>query len=446
MVQEKDNLINQLETTRVENVRHSSTGVVTVGGQKFAVGLVWQPLQNLDDPIVEIRESAESELGADLYCLRPAATPQYGIGHSEMGHKDGMPSLAAAVAAALSDTSSVCAVFRVDEGWWLIAIRNDLILAEEDVVFANEVDAQKAYAAMMAVPDWDLKIVPPEWNIEGVQQRDLTKLVHSVRKVRLQEINAQRKTQFLLGITVAIVAVVGYLIYLVVGAWQTIFQDKVLERPEPPVIKFDPVAPAPSLHKPWDVVPDIHAFFNQCWVSAHQVQAIIVPGWTMGTVQCTPKELTTSWRLTNVKEGRLSWMKFGVQQYQLSNFKMDISADGTSVNGSMQFSNIPMVPSKPKLTVKELEEDVREIQQSTGLTFQFTRQTLLDPPNRADGSRPPNQKSYTYYAFSVLSPYAPMEWQTFFEKFSGLELTKLEYTPSGDATNKWKYEGRIYAK
>ena len=447
MANEKDSLIDQLETTRVEPVKHSSAGVVTVDNQKYAVGLVWQPLQNLDDPIVEIRESAESEAGADLYCLRPAATPQYGMGHSEFGHRDGMPSLAAAVAAALTDKGSVCAVFKVEEGWWLIAIRNDLILAEEDIVFATEVEAQKAYAAMMAVPDWELKIVPPEWNIEGVEQYDLVKLVRGMRKVRLQQINAQRRTKFLLLIAILIVIVVGYLVWMLIGAWQTIFSGPDIDHAVPPPQKdIGPVAPMPDRQKPWDVVPNVHAFFSQCWTSAHQVQAIIIPGWTMGTVQCTPKEMTTSWRLTNIKEGRLPWMRFGIEKYQLKNFTINISADGTSANGSMPFEKLPMVASDPKMTAKELEEDIREIQQSTGLSFQFNHQTLLDPPNRPDGSRPANQKSYTYYSFTILSSYPPMEWEKFFEKFSGLEMLKLEYTPSGDANNKWKYEGRIYAK
>ena len=247
---EKDNLIDQLETTRVETVKRSATGVVTVDGQKFAVGLVWQPLQNLDDPIIEIRESAESEAGADLYCLRPAATPQYGIGYSDLGHRDGMPSLAAAVAAALSDKSSVCAVFRVDEGWWLIAVRNDLILAEEDIVFANEVEAQKAYAAMMAVPDWGVKIVPPEWNIEGVEHADLAKLVRGMRKVRLQQINAQRRTKFLLLIAILIVVVVGYSVWLLIGAWNKLISKPDIPHAVPGSVTIEPMAPTPELPKP----------------------------------------------------------------------------------------------------------------------------------------------------------------------------------------------------
>ena len=120
----------------VQTRLRSATGVVSVGDKRYAVGLIWQPLQNLDDPIMEVREAAESEMGADLYCLRPAATPQYGIGRTELDHEDGMPSLAASVASVFSDLPSVCAVFKVEEGWWLVAIRNDLVLAEEDIVFS----------------------------------------------------------------------------------------------------------------------------------------------------------------------------------------------------------------------------------------------------------------------------------------------------------------------
>ena len=42
----------QMPSEAPEQVRlRSSTGVATVGGQRYAVGLIWQPLQNLDDPI-----------------------------------------------------------------------------------------------------------------------------------------------------------------------------------------------------------------------------------------------------------------------------------------------------------------------------------------------------------------------------------------------------------
>ena len=191
---------------------------------------------------------------------------------------------------------------------------------------------------------------------------------------------------------------------------------------------------------------DVKALFNQCWTNSFQIRSIQVPGWTMGTIVCTPKNISTSWRLTDTKVGRLSWMNFGLKQYQLINFKVDVDSAGTGATGSMEFKKIPMKASKPRMSADDLANDLKEIQQSTGLSFQYSRQTMYDPPNRPDGSKPANQKAYTYFSFSAVSPYAPQEWVTFFEKFSGLEILKLEYTPSGDASNKWKYEGRIYAE
>ena len=225
----------QMPSETPEQVRlRSATGVVSVSGQRYAVGLIWQPLQNLDDPILEVRETAESEMGADLYCLRPAATPQYGIGRTELEHKDGMPSLAAAVASVFADQPSMCGVFKVDEGWWFVAIRNDLILAEEDVVFSNEEEAKRAYASMMAVPDWGVRIVPEEWRMEGAEFRDLDSILQKARKVRLQPINAVHRTKFLLVIALIIIGIVIWLIYSLIALWKNVFPPekiRVVEQP-----------------------------------------------------------------------------------------------------------------------------------------------------------------------------------------------------------------------
>ena len=141
------------DITVQEPVRKSAAGSATVDGVKYAVGLLWAPLQNQDDPIPEIREAMDTEVGMDLYCQRTSTTPQYGLGSTSFGHRSGEPALAASVAAALAEKSSACCVFKVDEGWWFIAIRNDLILAEEDILFKTEEEAKKAFMAMMAVPD-----------------------------------------------------------------------------------------------------------------------------------------------------------------------------------------------------------------------------------------------------------------------------------------------------
>ena len=440
-----DNSIPMPSETPEPTRLRSATGVATVGSQHYAVGLIWQPLQNLDDPILEVRETAESEMGADLYCLRPAATPQYGIGRTELDHRDGMPSLAAAVASVFADQPSFCGVFKVEEGWWLIAIRNDLILAEEDVVFATEDEARRAYASMMAVPDWGLRIVPPEWHIEGTETRDLISILQKARKIRLQPINAVHRTKFLLTIAVIIIVIVAFLIWKLIGFWKNVFPPEKIRVVEQPVVPV-PVRPEPEKPKPWEKVVSMPAFLNQCWVSAYQIRSIIVPGWTMGSIECKPTGASTSWRLTNTQEGRLTWMNFGLEEYQLENMKVDVSSAGDSATGVMAFTKLPRVASVPKSTPAELEAALREIKQATNYPgFQYNRQTLLDPPNRPDGTKPVNQKIYTYYSFTINSSLPPEGWKSVFERFSGLELLRIQYTPNG-SDNAWTYEGRIYAK
>ena len=332
----------------------------------------------------------------------------------------------------------------MDEGWWLIAIRNDLILSEEDIVFATEVEAQKAYAAMMAVPDWDLCIVPESWHLDGTTQQSIVELVKRGRRIRLQEINAAHKTYFLLLVAIVIVCAIAGLIWMLVGLWRSVFpQQQIQSIPKPQVVQ--PVAPAPENPKPWEKMTDTVSLIQKCWDNAYQIKSISFPGWNIGLITCTKDGITTSWTKSG-REGLLSWIRFGIKEYQFTDLSVDVAPAGSTATGTVAFDNLPVVASLPTLTSQQLQEDLTEIQSSTGMGFQFGQQTLLDPPNRPDGSRPPNQKTYTYFSFSASSDYTPWEWIKFFDKFSGFELLKIEYNPSNDTTTKWKYEGRIYAK
>ena len=420
---------------------HSVGGVVTVDGQTYAVGLMWQPVQNIDDPNPEIRETMESEPDADLYCLRQTSVFQYGIGRSILGHKSGMPSLAASVASALGQYESFCGVFQVEEGWWFVAVRNSLILAEEDVLFATEEEAQRAYSSMMAVPDWDACIVPAEWNIQGTIQQSIVDLVAKGRKTRLQSLDAARKTYFLLFIAIIILVALAGLIFILVNLWRSVFPPQTIQPIQVPQV-IQPVAPEPEKPKPWEKMVETRPLIEKCWGDIYQIKSIAFPGWKGGLITCTKDGITTTW--TKQSEGFLSWMRFGLTEYQFTDLTIDVS--GSTATGNVVFSGLPVIGSVPTLTPQQLQEDLTEIQQSTKLQLQFSQQTELDPPNRPDGSRPANQKSYTYFSFATNSDYTPWEWLKFFDKFTGFELKKIEYNPSNDTTTKWRYEGRIYAK
>ncbi len=429
--------------THAEMVAQASqSGTVVIDGMRYAVGLMWLPLQNLDDPIPEIRETMDSEPGADYYCLRTGAAPQYGIAKSSMGHMENEPSLAAAVASALSDKTSVCAVFKVDEGYWFVAIRNDLILSEEDILFHTEEEAKRAFFSMMAVPDWGIKIVPASWHIEGTEERDLAALIKNSRKVRLVELSTAKKTQILLFVSLVILALLGGAVYLIYSLIKVAWTPETIPvMPTPEVVK--PVEPVIPKAKPWEKVVQVDALLSRCWNNTYQLTSVFIPWWKMGTVVCTPSGIQTTWTRTGDPGKRLAWLKYAIKDYQFNRLEIK-PISTTQAEGKLPFADMPMISTAPTLTVEQLQEELHEITDATGMPIAFSEQTVLDPPNNADGSAPPNQQVYHFFSFTINSEYTPWEWKTFFDKFTGLELLKLEYAPGNQ--NKWKYEGRIYAK
>ncbi len=443
-------MVNETQESQIlddtEYIPSQPIGTITVGRAEYAVGLLWQPLQNPEDPTPEIRDAIESDPDADLYCLRSTSTPQYGIGKKAMGHRAGEPSAAAAVASALIEYTSVAAVFPVKEGWWLVAIRNDLILSEEDLLFTSEVEAQNAYYSLLSLPDWDLKIAPAEWMIDKSKQLSLEGIIKKTgSKARLQEIGTAKKTYILTLIAVGSLIALFALIWFTVSLFQNVFtEEKIEAMPIPEVIQ--PVEPAPEKPKPWEKVPEINTFMYKCWNNSYQLSTLTIPGWQMGGVTCTPEGLTTSWSKSWQPGGRIAWLKAALNEYKMSRVNVQLNQDGSSASGQLAFTGIPTIASVPTLTERQLWEELTDIRQATNLNISFARQTMLDPPNNPDGTKPVNQKEYVFYTISISSPYTPFEWRTFFEKFPGLHLTTINFNPGLAAQDKWKYEGRIYAK
>lgn len=434
-----------LDSLQTSDRPNKTVGCVTVNDTKYAVGLMWAPIQNQDDAIPEIREAMESEPGADLYCQRISTTPQYGLGKTSMGHYSGEPALAASVATALSSKTSACCIFKVPEGWWFVAIRNDLILAEEDVLFETEDEAKRTFFAMMAVPDWDIKIVPAEWGVEGSVQQELKSLIANVRKTRLFELSAAKRTQILVFLAIGVIAALGFLLYLAFSFLISVFEpEEIITLPKPDVVR--PIEPEPEKPKPWERMPETNAFLSRCWNNAYQLSSVVIPNWKIGKIDCTPTGLTTNWSITNERGARLAWLKAALEEYQMTKVNISQDSSGTAASASITYSDIPLIVSLPSLTTSQIKEQLTDIKQATGLPLQFSEQTVKDPPDNPDGTAPLNQTVYRYYTISVSSPYSPWEWKTFFDKFSGLEFVKISYDPSIGSKNKWTYEGRIYAK
>ena len=219
------------------------------GGVTYAASLFWQPLINEDSPLSEVKEAAENILeGADLYAVRKGKSSQFGLAASTQGFTSGLPSAAIALVTALGNVTSFLGVFKVDNGWWYICFRNDVILSDGDTLFVNEKDAKDQFISMLAVPDWDMLFAPAEWGIEETKPDALATLIGRGLLVKLEKINGSNDT-IMLG-----AVIVGFAIILWYG-YSTI-QSMFFSAPEAPVIapveQMEEPAPEPPEPKPWE--------------------------------------------------------------------------------------------------------------------------------------------------------------------------------------------------
>ena len=406
---------------------------MNVGGINYATGLFWQPLQNPEDPIPEIKEASEGTLeGADLFALRSGVASQYGLGVTDDGHRKGQISAAIAVSEALSEHQSSVAVFKVKEGWWYIAVRNDIILSDGDILFLNEDDAQRAFFSMMAVPDWGIKIAPQEWEIEGAVQIDIENVLKSSKQVKLQKIYGLRGVKLLTLIGVGAFLGLWLLIKIITGIFD--FSSK----PETP--KFVPVKPKVikkienvPIVKPWEKLPNTVDILDSCWKNIYSLSLIPTPGWNIGNLTCSDKNISTNWVR---RWGRISWMEESFNEKDINFLSKTFSDDGNNLIAIIKNNKIRITNSPPIKTKVEMINLVNDLFQSIGQPITLSSLELKVPdPNGGEA------KTYQAVKFSFTSKHDPSLWVDLLAKFSGLHMQYIKYDPNNKT---WGYEGQIY--
>jgi hypothetical protein len=396
------------------------------GGKSYAASLFWQPLQNRDDPYTEINEASENVLeGADLFCLKPGKSPQFGLCISYQGYAKKTPAAAVSVATALADRSSFLAVFKVSNGWWYVCARNDIILSDGDMLFLNEEDAKEQFMSMLAVPDWGRKIAPQEWLLDETEHLDLATLLDRGGEAKLQKIKALRGAKLF-----AIIVAVG-----IVLVWlaSTLINSVFLAPPPKPIIAPVPVkklekAPPPPEPKPWENLEDPYEVITKCFKATQDVIGIVTPGWKIEGVTCTSTGLVTSWRR---EIGRISWIDKALSTSGVTFSSKSISPNGTSVIVSVPISDVKKFNSPPDKNLVDLVNTINDLFQAIQMPINMANESWTSPQGNI----------YKSVKFSFTSNHDPLQWLDLLMKFSGLKITTIKY----DINNSnWYYEGAIY--
>lgn len=398
---------------------------IYVDGVEYATSLFWQSLQNQDNPQPEVIESSQGVLeGADLYCIKKGKTPQFGICVSTDGYKPNGLVAAPAIASALADQPSFVAVFRVDNGWWYVCVRDDVILANGDMLYLSEEDAKKQFMSMLMVPDWRLKIAPPEWGIEDTLYPDIADIIQRGSKVKLQKINTRGKTFYLIAAGVAFVA-----LYLVYELFMMLFAappKPVVVSVQPKVIAAPEVPPEP---KPWENLPSQDAFMTRCYTNTMDLVKIMPPGWSIGMIRCTLAGTDTSWTR---QFGRISIADKALSASGVDFSARSFSPDGKTVMAAVSMGDLGSETSEPSRNITELKNELNNFFQSIGQEVGLSDYTYTTP----------QQNVYRSVKFKFSSSYNPIRWRDLLTKFSGLEMSTIQYNPDN---GEWNYEGAIYA-
>lgn len=416
--------------------------VITVDRKKYAVGLFWQPTGAGYVARTYARALARSvDKKLNLYTEYRAMV---GLGSRKLGHRSGMDSAAASVTDALGEYTSFLAVFAVDKQFYLVAVRNGVIL--EDKLFDREEEARAEYFKLSEIPDWGALFAPGAWGMPRAVERNLSDLIMRGPRSVLHPISR---------IGAGVLSIILLAIFIVGVSW---FFREPLEQMLNPQPKLSQVSPeiAAEYEKqveeknkeldeefqierasqpepivlPYDYLPDPEKRAQVCFQAiAFLMQQIT--GWEQISAECGETHASAVFKRNF---GTLDDFYMIATQIMPGSFVQQESDSSLYVRATL-----PTVPTKASLDERDVETVARAALtafQSAGMNAEV--QMVVD--TLTNGVETVNLDIVEIAAQSKLGP---VQFMKIFEEFGGVYMTRCAWDAS---TRIWNYEVIIYAK
>lgn len=272
-----------------------TAGVVTVSGNKYAAGLYWQP--SPDKGIAKAAREVAKQPGfqAEFFCVRPGtkaqSVGQFGLGIAAAGHKSGMPSLAACLAN--QQPGSWAGAFRVTEGIYFIAVRDDLIDPDGDAWFAHDDDAHSRLEQEISRGGLTNIYCPTEWGVQGSETTSITSILGGRKDVTLQDVGIPKSLLYVL-FFVLLIGIIGYGGY---SFWQAKEEERMAQEAAALQAQMDAQRanrPAVQYPKTWQDSPLPMDYMRACEQALSKLRSEYL-GWTVASISCTGSNLSVSW-------------------------------------------------------------------------------------------------------------------------------------------------------
>ena len=428
-----------IHITNISQRENLTTQTITLNRKKYAVGLFWQPL-----PTGAVARNFAHNLARSVnkkLNLFVEYRAMVGLGSRKMGMRSSMPVAAAEVVDAFSEYSSFLAVFQVGTLFYLVAVRNGIIL--RDQIFDIEKNARAEYVKMAEMPDWAAFFAPAAWGMPRAVERNLSEIVRARPQLTLHSISRFRT----IGFSVFLAA--AFLCALIVMFGKPFMQPRprvatldpekaaeykrrIEEKNRQLDVEFNiekPLPPEPIV-MPFENLPDVAARAALCYQAIGFLMQPIV-GWVQTNASCDDAYV--------VADARRSFGTIGdfyaiAGELMPGTFVQERGEDALTMRATLP--SLPLYASQDERDAETVVRDVMSAFQS--ISADANADIVVDVLTNGVETQ-----SVNVVEISASSKLAPVQFMQIFDGFGGVYMSRAQWIAT---SRTWNYEVIIYAK
>lgn len=414
--------------------------IINIHHKKFATGLFWQPVSVGSTSFNYAKQLAENL--DKKYTLYVDYKSMIGLGSKTSGVYAGLTSAAAEIVDSLSEYISFLGVFQASNGYYLVAVRNGVII--RDILFEHADEARKAYAELSDIPDWGILFAPASWGMPKAQEKSLYELIRSNTSARLRQINVVKSlAPFIL--LAGVFVLLAVLVFR--DKFNQIFVSKHSVKPNPELVaeykkqietkkqdintqisKSD--TEIKPIEYPFDYLPKVMERANLCYKAIAFVMQPIA-GWNQTHTKCDEDFVSASFT-----------RNFGtLNDFYLNGADLMPGAvvQQVSENEIIVRVKLPELKTYSSLDERNVTDAMRDIMtafQEIGIKADIN--SVVDTVTNGIDT-----ESMNIIEIAASSKLIPSEFMKIFHGFKGVYMTSVVWNVS---TRTWKYEVIIYTK
>ncbi len=412
--------------------------IITVNHRRFATGLFWQPLGVGNTPKKYAKQLAKNS--DRKYTLYVSYKSMVGLTDAREGATAGLPSAAIEIVSTLSELVSFLGAFQVGNNYYLIAVRNGVII--RDILLNSAEGARKSFTQLAEIPDWGALFAPSVWGIPKSQEKNLSDLIGHGVSVRLKPISTAR------AIIPSFILIILFLIFSFYvlsnsvknndGSKLNINSEKIAEYKKQIEQKkqqlTEKLLPATTTEKTVDYaynhLPNVMERANLCYKAIAFVMQPIM-GWNQTYAKCDEEYVSATFS-----------RDFGTLNdfYEIGAELMPgAMVQEMSENEIVVRVKLPTLKTYSSVDSRSQETVIRDIttvfqQTNMKADIQGVRDVVLNG----------NNTEYVYVTeVGVASKLIPSEFMVAFNGFGGVYMTSVSWRAN---TRMWNYEVVIYSK